>query len=57
MIPAAAASLLDQMGIPPQERSFAAMEEGSWFERLGGSGFVLKLPKPIFPRLDLPGGA
>jgi hypothetical protein len=45
------------MGVPPQERSFAAMEEGSWFERLGGSGFVLELPKPIFPRLDLPGGA
>jgi methionyl-tRNA synthetase len=54
VIPASAAKLLDQMGIPQSERSFAALADTSRYERLAKSGFRLEPPKPIFPRLELP---
>ena len=53
VIPEAAAKLLDQMGIPAEERSFEAIADPGRYERLAGSGFRLQLPSPIFPRLDL----
>jgi methionyl-tRNA synthetase len=54
VIPASAAKLLDQMGIPADERSFAALEDGESYARLAASGFKLAPPTPIFPRLDMP---
>jgi methionyl-tRNA synthetase len=53
VIPEAAAKLLDQMGIPSDERSFDALRDPSRYDRLAGSGFRLELPTPIFPRLDV----
>jgi methionyl-tRNA synthetase len=54
VIPASAARLLDQMGIPPGERSYAALEDETSYRRLAVSGFILASPSPIFPRLDMP---
>ena len=54
VIPASAARLLDQMGIPAEERTYAALNDVEAYFRLAGSGFVLAAPTPVFPRLDLP---
>ena len=57
VIPASAAKLLDQMGVPAGERDDDALRDPSRYERLAGSGFKLAPPTPIFPRLDLPADA
>ena len=54
VIPAKAAALLDQLGIPQDERSFAALADSDWFNRLVASGFTVAPPTPLFPRLELP---
>jgi methionyl-tRNA synthetase len=54
IIPTSAGKLLDQMGIPADERSFAALSDSTWYERLRASGFRLAQPVGIFPRLELP---
>jgi methionyl-tRNA synthetase len=54
VIPASAENLLDQMGVPQQERAYAALEDQGSYERLTRSGFSLALPTPIFPRLEAP---
>jgi methionyl-tRNA synthetase len=54
VIPTAAGKLLDQMGIPAEERSFGALADPGSYVRLASSGFKLELPKPIFPRLEMP---
>jgi methionyl-tRNA synthetase len=54
VIPASATRLLDQMGVPETQRSFAALAERGRYARLAESGFKLEPPKPIFPRLELP---
>ena len=57
IIPASASNLLDQLGIPADERSYAALGDEQWYDRLAASGFVLSAPKPVFPRLELPSAA
>ena len=57
IIPTSAAKLLDQMGIPEDERTFAALSDTTWYERLRASGFRLAQPVGIFPRLDMPAAA
>jgi methionyl-tRNA synthetase len=57
VIPASAARLLQQMGVPENERSFAALADSTRYRRLAASGFKLEPPKPIFPRLELPAEA
>jgi methionyl-tRNA synthetase len=57
VIPASAAKLLDQMGVPEGERSYAALGDADSYGRLASSGFRLEPPKPIFPRLELPAAA
>ncbi|MGK2910690.1 MAG: methionine--tRNA ligase [Sphingobium sp.] len=52
VIPAATATLLDQMGIPATERDFGALADPTWYSRLVESGFILSPPKPLFPRLE-----
>lgn len=54
VVPEKAAALLDQLGIPTDERSYAALYDDEWFDRLVGSGFTVVLPTPLFPRLELP---
>ena len=55
IIPASSAKLLDMMGVPADERDYAALEDRGSYERLARSGFKLGLPTPIFPRLELAG--
>lgn len=54
VVPASADRLLDQLGIPADERDFAALEDADWFSRLVSSGFALSQPQGVFPRLELP---
>jgi methionyl-tRNA synthetase len=54
VVPEKAASLLDQLGIPEGERSFAALDDREWFNRLVASGYTVAPPTPLFPRLELP---
>jgi len=54
VIPASAARLLDAMGVPASERSYAALEDDGRYLRLAASAFTLAPPEPIFPRLEAP---
>jgi methionyl-tRNA synthetase len=54
VVPEKAAALLDQLGIPEDERSFAALSDTDWFARLVATGFTVAPPTPLFPRLELP---
>ncbi len=52
VIPASAAALLDQMGVPAEARRYDRLGD-DWFAALRQSGFTLSPPKPLFPRLEL----
>jgi len=54
VIPASSDKLLDQMGIPTDERAFAALGDLDWYPRLASSPFRLSAPIGVFPRLELP---
>jgi methionyl-tRNA synthetase len=54
IIPTAAGKLLDQLGIPEDERSYAALADDTWYDRLRASGHRIAPPTPIFPRLEMP---
>ncbi len=54
VVPEKAAALLDQLGIPEGERSYAVLADSEWFGRLVASGFTVAPPTPLFPRLELP---
>ena len=54
IVPASAAKLLDQLGIPEGERNYLALDDDEWYERLRASGHRIVSPTPIFPRLELP---
>ncbi|MCP5396753.1 MAG: methionine--tRNA ligase [Sphingomonadaceae bacterium] len=56
VVPTAAAKLLDQMGVPAEERDYAALEDTDWFARLCVTGFTIGKPEGVFPRLELPEG-
>jgi methionyl-tRNA synthetase len=53
VIPEKASALLDQLGIPADERGYAALSDTQWFNRLVASGFTVSPPTPLFPRLEL----
>jgi methionyl-tRNA synthetase len=52
VVPAGAARLLDQMGVPAGVRNFAALADPERYSRVAGS--PIEAPQPIFPRLELP---
>jgi len=54
IIPTAAGKLLDQLGIPEDERSYAALADDTWYDRLRASSHRIAPPTPIFPRLEMP---
>lgn len=54
VVPTAIDKLLDQMGIKPNERDYAALSDTAWLETLVASGFKLSQPAGVFPRLELP---
>ncbi|MFM5948650.1 MAG: methionine--tRNA ligase [Novosphingobium sp.] len=53
VIPASAAKLLDQMGIPSELRNYQAIQS-HWYSPLAESDFRLSQPVGVFPRLELP---
>ncbi len=57
VVPDSADMLLDQIGIPPDARDFAALDDAGWFARLVESGFRIAQPVGVFPRLELPAEA
>ncbi len=61
IIPASSALILDQMGIPTEERHWIGMQADrvddtcpSSYDRLRASGHRIAPPTPIFPRLEMP---
>lgn len=54
VVPGSADRLLDQMGVPADERDYRALADDGWFARLVASGFRLEQPQGVFPRLELP---
>lgn len=56
VVPAASDKLLDQMGIPADQRDTAAFDDPHWFSKLAETRFTVGQPVPIFPRLELPEG-
>lgn len=56
VVPEKAASLLDQLGIPGDERSYGDIADPEWYNRLVERGFTVDKPVPVFPRLELPEG-
>lgn len=54
VVPEKAAALLDQLGIAEAERTYAALSDTGWFNRLVSAGFTVVPPTPLFPRLELP---
>ncbi len=57
VVPQKAALVLEQLGIAQDERTFAHLEDGAWFDRLASSDFRVGKPTPVFPRLELPQAA
>jgi methionyl-tRNA synthetase len=57
VVPGGAARLLDQLGVPADERNFESLADSGRYARLVASGFTLSPPTPIFPRLEAPAGA
>jgi methionyl-tRNA synthetase len=53
VIPGKAAELLDAMGVPATNRTYAGIG-AHWYSPLAESGFRLAAPTPLFPRLDMP---
>ena len=54
VVPDAAVRLLDQMGIPKNERNFSNIGDVDWIVRLVQSGYRVGQPVGIFPRLEMP---
>ncbi|MFN2100661.1 methionine--tRNA ligase [Altererythrobacter sp. MF3-039] len=54
VIPSKAAAVLDQLGVPENDRAYSSLEYSDWFARLTDAGHVIDKPSPIFPRLELP---
>jgi methionyl-tRNA synthetase len=54
VVPEKSASLLDQLGIPGNERSYGDLPDPDWYNRLVDAGFTVGKPTPIFPRLEMP---
>jgi len=54
IVPESADKLLDQIGIPMEERDFASLIDASWYSRRVAEGTPLAQPIGVFPRLEMP---
>ena len=54
VIPVSAGKVLDQLGIPADERNYKNLVDSTWYQRLVKDGLLLKPPTPMFPRLEMP---
>ena len=52
VVPASASAILDQIGVPPAERSYGALDDVHWYSRL----VAAVAPSPAFMRLELASG-
>ena len=57
VVPRGARAVLDQLGIPENERTHAAVDDDGWYDRRVATGEPLAPPTPAFPRLELPAEA
>lgn len=53
VIPGKAAAVLDQLGVAPERRSYADLDDEGWFTALAAAGHAIDKPVPVFPRLEL----
>ena len=53
VIPESADRLLDQIGIPNDERSYTVLNDREWYSRLVATDFRIQQPVGIFPRLEM----
>jgi len=54
VVPSTAHAVLDQLGIPQEQRNFGALKDCNWYSARVGSGARIAAPVAAFPRLDLP---
>ncbi|MXO90269.1 methionine--tRNA ligase [Pontixanthobacter aquaemixtae] len=54
VVPTACDALLDQLGVPANERDYAALDDSGWFDRRVETGVPLDKPQGVFPRLEMP---
>ncbi|MDN3645397.1 methionine--tRNA ligase [Pontixanthobacter aestiaquae] len=54
VVPAASNTLLDQLGIPADERDYGNLTDSDWFDRRVATAAPLEKPEGVFPRLDMP---
>ena len=54
VVPDKAASLLDQLGVPEDARSYSDLEDSSWYTALVQANHTIAKPTPVFPRLEMP---
>jgi methionyl-tRNA synthetase len=54
VVPTTAHAVLDQLGIPKENRSFAALADSEWYAARVAMGVRISAPVAAFPRLDLP---
>ncbi|MDT0508077.1 methionine--tRNA ligase [Novosphingobium sp. MMS21-SN21R] len=54
VVPASAHKVLDQIGIPADQRDFAALTDADWYMARVATGEKLGAPSPAFPRLEMP---
>ncbi|MDF2493383.1 methionine--tRNA ligase [Sphingomonas sp.] len=57
VIPTGAAAILDQLGVAPEERDHAGIDDDSWYARRVANGSPVAAPTPVFPRLEMPAEA
>lgn len=54
VVPAKSATVLDQLGVGEDHRSYADLSNKGWFAALASAGHSIEKPNPVFPRLELP---
>ncbi|WBH16582.1 methionine--tRNA ligase [Sphingomonas radiodurans] len=54
VVPRGAGAILDQLGVEPDARDHAAIDDDGWYQRRIATGLPLAAPSPAFPRLELP---
>lgn len=54
VIPGKAAAVLDMLGILPEQRAYADLQNDDWYGELVAAGHVVTPPTAQFPRLELP---
>ncbi|NKJ41987.1 methionine--tRNA ligase [Novosphingobium sp. SG720] len=54
VVPTAAGKVLDQLGIPAEQRGFGALGHAGWYMERVATGEALAQPVGAFPRLELP---